>query len=291
MWFGVAPPSPVSRKDVHPPLCACALHRLERGKRLEAERLHVQQSPRRAASQTHQPSTSGALSSRQRGVHYNEKAVATPRRQTQRPRGGDTTRGKSQPPRKEERQQARPEHGEELYNSNVGTEEQTDGDQLMDGGSATGSANEEEGIEHPRDLGQGAAKTSELFSAKTFAHLGRLDNVGSPVYAAAALSNGRLLCSTKDGRLLLYSNLYRPTARKAPAVLQLATKWISSLQVCDDLVACSSEEVLYVVDTSRMCMVLVFETQHSFITCTRWIHKGALITAGQDNVIKLWTIA
>ncbi|EGZ29557.1 hypothetical protein PHYSODRAFT_323070 [Phytophthora sojae] len=133
--------------------------------------------------------------------------------------------------------------------------------------------------------------TIQLFSSKTFAHLGRLDNVGSPVYAAAALSNGRLLCSTKDGRLLLYSNLHRPTARKAPAVLQLATKWISSLQVCGDLVACSSEEVLYVVDTSRMCMVLVFETQHSFITCTRWIHTGALITAGQDNVIKLWTIA
>lgn len=132
--------------------------------------------------------------------------------------------------------------------------------------------------------------TIQLFSAKNFAHLGRLNDVGSPVYAAAPLSNNRLLCSTKDGRLLLYGNLFRPAFRKAPAVLQLATKWISSLQVCGDLVACSSEEVLYIVDTSRMCMALVFETQHSFITSTRWIHTGALITAGQDNVIKLWTI-
>jgi WD40 repeat protein len=133
--------------------------------------------------------------------------------------------------------------------------------------------------------------TIQLFSAKTFAHLGRLDNVGSPVYAAAALSNGRLLCSTKDGRLLLYGNLFRPTARKAPAVLQLAAKWISSLQVCGDRVACSSEEVLYVVDTARLCMELVFETQHSFITCTRWVRAGTLVTAGQDNVVKLWALA
>ncbi|ETM42636.1 hypothetical protein F441_12190 [Phytophthora nicotianae CJ01A1] len=130
----------------------------------------------------------------------------------------------------------------------------------------------------------------QLFNTTNFAHLGRLDNVGSPIYATVSLSNGRLLCSTKDGRLLLYDNLIRPRARKAPAVLQLATKWISSLQVCGDLVACSSEEVLYIVDISRMCIALVFETQHSFITCTRWIHKHALITAGQDNVIKLWHI-
>ncbi|GMF66202.1 unnamed protein product [Phytophthora lilii] len=57
--------------------------------------------------------------------------------------------------------------------------------------------------------------TIQLFSAKNLTHLGRLDNVGSPVYAAAALSNGRLLCSTKDGRLLMYGNLFRPTSSLA----------------------------------------------------------------------------
>ncbi|RLN47410.1 hypothetical protein BBJ28_00004943 [Nothophytophthora sp. Chile5] len=133
--------------------------------------------------------------------------------------------------------------------------------------------------------------TIQLFNASTFEHLGRLDNTGSPVYKMVPLVNGRLLCSTKDGRLLIYGNLSRPLFRKPAAVLQLASKWISTLQVCGDVVACSCEEVLFIVDTVRMCVILVFETQHSFITCARWIHKRALITAGQDNVIKLWTIA
>ncbi|KAF4034972.1 WD domain G-beta repeat [Phytophthora infestans] len=132
--------------------------------------------------------------------------------------------------------------------------------------------------------------TIQLFSATSFEHLGRLDHAGSPIYAAVSLSNDRLLCSTKDGRLLLYGNVLRSKHRKPPAVLQLTAQWISSLQVCGDLVACSSEEVLYIVDASRLCITLAFETQHSFITCTRWIHKHALITAGQDNVIKLWHI-
>ncbi|KAH7488802.1 hypothetical protein KRP22_008555 [Phytophthora ramorum] len=610
MWFGVAPPSPsrVSRKDAHPPLCACALHRLERDKRFEAERRHAQQSPRRAAHQTHQPSTSGSLSSRQRGGHGSEKTVATPRRQMQRLRentkGGERSRAnwdKKQATKTIEdgakKTHLQPEHGDEQN-----AEELTEGVtllQLMEGcqiGAASSSRNEPEqqlresskesearapgltvvcsttgspragmtttlAMENQADAGtlpmipqltsrsrrpslhratqppsadtdsfeagntsskewssapaplvslhpehlvghtssvcalvahddrfivscsvdgsvkvwsqvtfeclrtiyghrdvvscvalntrwlvsgshdntlrvydcasstfgllhvlvghaghvtqarlaaslscyiiscsddctlrlwnaefgqcvyelrahhsrvtcfdvqsdhicSGAADgsvcfwdisslssnpeqsanqclpctriyyphkttvqcivdmssskaassvssvrtnselssvvvtgsndgTIQLFSAKSFAHLGRLDNVGSPVYAAVALSNGRLLCSTKDGRLLLYGNVFRPTAQKSPSVLQLATKWISSLQVCGDQVACSSEEVLYIVDTARMCMALVFETQHSFITCTRWIHHSTLLTAGQDNVIKLWTI-
>ncbi|KAG4056240.1 hypothetical protein PC123_g8686 [Phytophthora cactorum] len=167
MWFGVAPPSParVSRKDPHPPSCMCALHRLERDKELEAPRLHAQQSPRRGGHHAHQSSTSGPLSSRQRENHDN-KTMATPRRQMQRPREG--TRGERSRDNSDKKQtKARehdflqPEHGDGHIGGKANGEELL---QLMEGcqiGSAAangddiGDSLQQQQYRHPGTLAGG----------------------------------------------------------------------------------------------------------------------------------------
>ncbi|KAG7379073.1 F-box/WD repeat-containing protein 9 [Phytophthora pseudosyringae] len=182
MWFGVAPPSParVSRKDAHPPLCSCALHRLERDKRLEGERPHAPQSPRRGGGhQTHVPSTSGPLSSRQRGLH-SDKSVATPRRQMQRTR--EATRGeersrdvwdKTQPKRADDsskKQHLQPEHGDEQS-----AEAPTSGEELLQlmGGVDAGGVRGENVLLLQQIQVQGPGKESEARFPGTAAEAGR----------------------------------------------------------------------------------------------------------------------
>lgn len=136
--------------------------------------------------------------------------------------------------------------------------------------------------------------TIQLFNLQTLEHLGKLHNCKSPVYALAATPSGRLICSTRDGRLLLFASedWFSIAPGLAPVELNVAPTWLSSLQLRGDLVACCGEDVLYVVSTvgSALAVLLAVETNHSFINCVRWVHSRALLTCGQDTTIRLWKI-
>lgn len=128
--------------------------------------------------------------------------------------------------------------------------------------------------------------TIHIFNFETVEHVGLLDYVHSPVYSMCLLANRELLCSTGDGRLLHFSDLFRHPLVKSE--LQLATKWISMLQLRGRTVVCSSEDLLYVVDAEELAVLAVLESSHGFVNSVRWLHDNALISGGQDNVVKVW---
>lgn len=138
--------------------------------------------------------------------------------------------------------------------------------------------------------------TIQLFNLLNFEHLAQLYNCKSPVYTLAAAPTDRLVCSTRDGRLLVFSDVLRhcmaPPRSQAPTELKVAPTWLPSLQLRGDLVVCCGEDTLYIVSISpgAEAVVRAIETKHSFINCVRWVHSRAVITCGQDNVIKLWNI-
>ncbi|KAF1322232.1 Wd domain-containing protein, partial [Globisporangium splendens] len=131
--------------------------------------------------------------------------------------------------------------------------------------------------------------TIHLFNFHTMDYIGQLDGVHSPIYSMCLLSHGRLVCSTGDGQLLQYSDLYSHPLEKSE--LKLAPVWISSLQLCGEMLVCSSEGLLYIVDVEQLRIHTVIDTMHGFINSVSWLHANTLISGGQDNVIKIWHIA
>jgi WD40 repeat protein len=131
--------------------------------------------------------------------------------------------------------------------------------------------------------------TIHLFNFHTMAYIGQLDDVHSPIYSMCLLSHGRLVCSTGDGRLLQYSDLYSHPLEKSE--LRLAPAWISSLQLRGEMLVCSSEGLLYIVDIEQLRVHTVIDTMHGFVNSVGWLHANTLISGGQDNVIKIWHIA
>ncbi|TYZ64971.1 hypothetical protein PybrP1_005763 [[Pythium] brassicae (nom. inval.)] len=130
--------------------------------------------------------------------------------------------------------------------------------------------------------------TIQIFNFETAEYVGRLDHVHSPVYSLCALPNGELLCSTGDGRLLHFSDLFRHPLVKSE--LRLAAQWISMLQLRGRTVACSSEDLLYVVDAEQLAVLAVIESNHGFVNSVSWLHATALLSGGQDNVVKVWRL-
>lgn len=130
--------------------------------------------------------------------------------------------------------------------------------------------------------------TIQIFDFQTMEYIGRLDHVSSPIYSMCLLADGKLVCSTGDGRLLQYSDLDSHPLEKSE--LRLATKWISMLQVRGGTLVCSSEDLLYIVDAEQIRVLAVIETMHGFVNSVGWLHSKALVSGGQDNVIKIWNI-
>ncbi|GAB9471909.1 Wd domain-containing protein [Globisporangium polare] len=128
----------------------------------------------------------------------------------------------------------------------------------------------------------------QIFNFQTLEYIGCLDLVHSPIYSMCLLSNSQLVCSTGDGRLLHFSDLYSHPLVKSE--LRLADKWISMLQPRGNTVVCSSEDLLYVVDAEQLRVLAVIETMHGFVNSVGWLHATALISGGQDNVVKIWNI-
>lgn len=131
--------------------------------------------------------------------------------------------------------------------------------------------------------------TIQIFNFQTAEYVGCLDHVHSPIYSMCLLSNGQLLCSTGDGRLLHFSDLFSHPLEKSE--LRLASKWISMLQPRGRIVVCSSEDLLYIVDAEQLHVLAVIESNHGFVNSVSWLHEKALISGGQDNVVKVWSIA
>lgn len=152
--------------------------------------------------------------------------------------------------------------------------------------AASGSA------DNPLIISSSNDGTLQIFSSKTMEHRGCLANVGSPIYKMIPYAHGRLACSTGDGRLIFFVGLSRSTlSSTSPTELQLSNKWISSLHVNGRLLACTSDDTLYLVDLESLSVLLVLETSHGFLNCADWVHSKAIITGGQDNVIKVWNLA
>ncbi|DAZ94845.1 TPA: hypothetical protein N0F65_012534 [Lagenidium giganteum] len=128
----------------------------------------------------------------------------------------------------------------------------------------------------------------QIFHAKTMEHCGCFDQLQSPIYTMLALSSGKLLCSTGDGRVVIYSDLPHGMHQSAAFSMTAFAKWISSVQLRGDLLACSSEDLLYVVDLDKCHVLVVIETRHGFVNSLSWLQATRLLTAGQDNVIKIW---
>lgn len=139
--------------------------------------------------------------------------------------------------------------------------------------------------------------TIQLFNLLTFEHLALLHDCQAPVYALAATSSGRLVSATRDGRLLVFGDVPRFFAappRDRPLVeLKVAPTWLSSLQLRGDLVACCGEDTLYIasIAVGAGSVLRAIDTKHGFINCVRWIHSRAVVTCGQDHVVKLWNTA
>jgi len=136
--------------------------------------------------------------------------------------------------------------------------------------------------------------TIQLFNLLTFEHLALLYDCQAPVYALAVASSGRLVSATRDGRLLVFSDVLRffalPPRSRPPVELKVAPTWLSSLQLRGDLVACCGEDTLYIasIAVGAGSVLRAIDTKHGFINCVRWIHSRAVITCGQDIVVKLW---
>lgn len=147
-------------------------------------------------------------------------------------------------------------------------------------------------IDNPLVISSSNDGTLQIFSSKTMEHRGCLANVGSPIYKMIPYAHGRLACSTGDGRLMFFVGLSRSTlTSSSPTELQLSSKWISSLHVHGRVLACTSDDTLYLVDLESLSVLLVLETSHGFLNCADWVHSKAIVTGGQDNVIKVWNLA
>jgi WD40 repeat protein len=132
--------------------------------------------------------------------------------------------------------------------------------------------------------------TIQWFDPRSLEHLGCVDAVHSPVYSMALHPTlGFLVCSTGDGRLLVYSNLTEP--RFVKRELQVSARWISSLQLLrGQLLACVSEDDLIIVNLQRPRIERVLATAHGFLNCVRWLQPDQLVTSGEDNVVKIWML-
>lgn len=146
-------------------------------------------------------------------------------------------------------------------------------------------------VDSPLIISSSNDGTLQIFSSKTMEHHGCLASVGSPIYKMIPYAHGRLACSTGDGRLMFFVGLSRSTLSSlSPTELQMSSKWISSLHVHGRVLACTSDDTLYLVDLESLSVLLVLETSHGFLNCADWLHSTAIITGGQDNVIKLWNL-
>lgn len=135
--------------------------------------------------------------------------------------------------------------------------------------------------------------TIQLFNLVTFEPIAQLHDAKSPVYMMARTRHGGFVCSTRDGRLLVYNKISGHSHQPRPpdVELDIASTWLSSLDVRGDMVACCGEDMLFVVNIAKPEIHKIIETRHGFINCLRWVHPRAVMTCGHDNVIRLWTLS
>lgn len=129
----------------------------------------------------------------------------------------------------------------------------------------------------------------QLFNLDTAEHVHCVGRAHASIYSMCALGSNALVCSTGDGRVVRISDVH--SAARVVTELRVASQWISMLQLRGQTLVCTSEDALYVVDTDQLRVMSVIDAQHGFVTSVSWLHARALVSSGQDNVIKIWRLA
>ena len=128
----------------------------------------------------------------------------------------------------------------------------------------------------------------------------KISNTLSKIFTSTWISDRKIMFGTKDHqvyiidswdkKITLFKNHLRNDKRENDKNFLMYTTGIKSMKSLDDIICYASEKRIYIIYDGIVNSIEIDNAHEKWISSLEWINEKQLISAGSDNIIKLWSI-